>query len=932
MASLARRHFWGGRGLALLCALVGTGVAFLLISMDAHWELGVHLGLFACLVATVGWVSWAGSFGALPPTSDQKVEGARLLAPFVEWSSSGLAFFIAMRMAVAGNLPWPVVTASILVTGTFLWCVVTTWRIGRVIGLFASGGERLAQRHGFWLVLITTLLYLPRLGSYSLSDPWETHYGEVAREILAREDWISLWWAQDGWFWSKPILDFWTQSLSFAVFGVRYLPDQMIAAFGQGAFPMPEWAARLPVFLMTLAGDYLLYKGVSKAFGRLVGLVSGLILATTPYWFFLAHQTMTDMPYVAPLAGALGLFLWALETDFDEKVRVFAIRLGPWWLRFSIPQLLLGLVVVAALPQVLYLISRNITFLVDGAPAFHFRFHEDVFYAGSGPTTGRGNCGLPGNSGCSMAVSFYRSVALQPAILGLVWAAAGGLLLAFWSKERGARRLAFMGAWICVALSAMGKGAPGLVIPWVALLAYLVATRRWRDLLDLEWASAALILVAVALPWYVQSVVRHGPPFVDRLFFHDMYKRAFVHVHDTNTGVDVSFRYYIWQLGYGLFPWSGASLAGLLWWVRLREDRGPGKAMALPVLWLISSFGMFTVSLTKFHHYILPVVPAVAALAGYWVVKALDPSTLPQGRRLALRVGSTLLGAALLVCGASQGSLWGSPQRAQLAPYWSVLLIIAGGALCFGAGRLQAIVASAAASESSDDALGTPEGSEPGWLNHQSIMVGVLGLIGALVIVLVGRDLVITAPGDVEGQVRLLQLFTYNYTRSWPQSLDFQSPLVAFTLVAAGASALLVIRRWRNQATLTLLAVSVLWAAWALDIYLVLISPHWGQRETVAEYYRRRRGTEEPLIAYQMNWKGENFYTGNRLPAFVSDSKGFKDYLDEQRRQSHKVVFVTTEHGRVSNLQSELGKTRKFEYVTTKDLNNKFVLVRVELD
>jgi hypothetical protein len=36
-------------------------------------------------------------------------------------------------------------------------------------------------------------------------------YGEVAREILSRDDWISLWWAQEDWFWSKPIFIFWIE-------------------------------------------------------------------------------------------------------------------------------------------------------------------------------------------------------------------------------------------------------------------------------------------------------------------------------------------------------------------------------------------------------------------------------------------------------------------------------------------------------------------------------------------------------------------------------------------------------------------------------------------------------------------------------------------------------------------------------------------------
>jgi tetratricopeptide (TPR) repeat protein len=46
-------------------------------------------------------------------------------------------------------------------------------------------------------------------------------------------------------------------------------------------------------------------------------------------------------------------------------------------------------------------------------------------------------------------------------------------------------------------------------------------------------------------------------------------------VHDTNLGDDVSISYYIWQLGYGLFPWTGLCAAGLLWWV------GPATSGAL---------------------------------------------------------------------------------------------------------------------------------------------------------------------------------------------------------------------------------------------------------------------------------------------------------------------------------------------------------------
>ena len=93
----------------------------------------------------------------------------------------------------------------------------------------------------------------------------------------------------------------------------------------------------------------------------------------------------------------------------------------------------------------------------------------------------------------------------------------------------------------------------------------------------------------------------------------------------------------------------------------------------------------------------------------------------------------------------------------------------------------------------------------------------------------------------------------------------------------------------------------------------------------------RRAGPEEPLVAYQLNWKGENFYTGNDVPAFVSSGKRFTDWVDSQRQSGVRVMFFTTEHSRMAGLQRELGSVQKFELLTTPELNDKFGLARVEL-
>ena len=177
-----------------------------------------------------------------------------------------------------------------------------------------------------------------------------------------------------------------------------------------------------------------------------------------------------------------------------------------------------------------------------------------------------------------------------------------------------------------------------------------------------------------------------------------------------------------------------------------------------------------------------------------------------------------------------------------------------------------------------------------------------------------------------------MHLFTYNYKRPWPKTLDFNGALSGFTLAAALACALMFWRWLRPHAAALLLGVSVWWAAWGVNAYFVKLGPHWGQRETILEYYRQRSGPDEPIVAYQMNWKGENFYTGNRIPAFVATGQKFKEWIAEQRKAGVKTIYFTTEHGRISSLKRELDNPAHLEVLTDEALNNKFMLARVIFD
>ncbi len=978
-------------------ATAGAGLLglFFLMAKNTQWRLGVPLGVFFAIVAAAGVLGFIGSFDDPEDRVVHKTDAGALLLPLLVTVGAFIGFCVALGLAQA-NLFGAQWGWGLVVTVTFVGFVAALFRLGTALGPWAKdeiGEERpLLKRHGFWVVLCGALLYFPAMGVFSLWDPWETHYGEVAREILARDDWISLWWAQDGWFWSKPILNFWVQALAMGSLGTHYHADQML----QGGLAHPEWVVRTPNVLLTILAQYVIYKGVARVFGRRAGLLGALVLSTMPDWFFLAHQTMADMPFVSSMTAAMGMVLLAMTAQDDTKVALYEVAAFGRKFRFSGFHLVFGAVLVCAIPQIMYLLTRNVEIVIAGAGAKGFRLHLDEFKSGSAL-----NCGLPGNEAChaSLPASIPRGLpgtpvgvgqsllrffgSVEPAVQGVFWAVmVGGLLYLNWGERR-TRRLFYIGAWFFAAVATMGKGPAGIVLPGACAAAFIATNRRWQELLKVEIWSGLLVVGVVAAPWFVAMYIRHGSPFTDRLFFHDMFNRAFSHVHDTNEGDDTSVRFYLWQLGYALFPWTGLVPLGLTYWMRkpdtvalflrrsplgrltsfvtnptapsegdaVADEQRKGDASIFLLMWFLLAFALFSFMGTKFHHYIFPAVPPAAMLVGIVLDDALKRTSfvdktriLPYGAAIVLGIGLTVLGTAKFFPGSFFGTKIG-PAQADLAEpsvVFGTLMVIAGIAI-------SAIAIFVFNKKTQDDesaplkevarAETTPyrgglakvtDDDGSGAAQHESLMIAGAAVAGAMLLVLVGRDLATKPTGaDQPGAIRLLQLFTYNYRRAWPENLDFGAALKAFAGLAILVSLLFAVKRLRGHAVAMYAALAFVFALWGEDVYMVKTAPHWGQREIIEAYYLGRTSAEEPLVAYQMNWKGENFYTSNRVPAFVSTGAPFTKWIKEQRDKGVKVIYFVTEHGRVGGLKSEAGAT-KYTDVTDKNVCNKFALVRAE--
>ena len=860
---------------ALGAAIAATVAMALWMANREPFSFGPLWGTLITLVATTGWVAWLvptpqGATMAWRETTLGKQPNERL-SPM---ASAGLALAVLIGGTSIGGyegLPLTILLALLCFAPPAL------------------------SRPGLLVMLSICAIYLPLLGTTSLWDPWETHYGEVAREILSRNDWISLWWAQGKWFWSKPALLFWMEALSMGFFGVDFMPDANPAN--------PEWALRLPTLLMSLAALAVIYATVRRYFGPRAGALATLVTATMPQFFFISHQAITDLPLVASITIAACCLVVAMQEDPEREATVFQV--GRW--KVSFQHVVLFAIVLLILPQAVYLISRNISW-VEG---YGLVAHPDRFLYGSA-----GNLDIPGNPSPRDETPRVGGIGSQPFVQGILWLAVLSGLAMILRKQRRVRPLLMYSFYFFCAIAFMAKGLVGIAIPGAAALFYLIASRRWTLLGngELRVSEGVLIVTAVSLPWYLAMYVRHGPAFTNRLLIHDHINRLASGVHG-DTG---SVEYFFAQIGYATFPWIALIPAALMvcLWIRSRSDRDArGEIVLFLGMWLLSSFVLFSAMATKYHHYILPAIIPMGILIGIAMAQWWGPK----------RPVATMLAAAAGLC-AIAGFAWlaGDPRGVVPADATDVEDWVLRQAQPMRAYALIALAMVLAALARRDLAKAETRLAPSNW----GVGLGVALLLGACFVAFVGRDLSWATSARPQGNERLIHLFVYNYGRLWPEHLDYRAILTGFAVAAGVTSAAAAFRTWRPVATRALLGVSVMFCAWGLNVYMVDLSDHWGLRDLTQRYYAARKSADEPLVAWQMNWKGENFYTGNRVYVFTeTDNKRIGKWLEENEGRT---AYFVLEHKRLDRFR-KLVPDREIHELSTKRDCNKFLLVGLEI-
>ncbi len=685
------------------------------------------------------------------------------------------------------------------------------------------------------------LIFLPNLGGFGLWDPWETHYGACTTEMIETHEWVSLWWGykeqigsepkQGEPFYSKPIFTFWTEAM-FA------------SAIGRG-----ELAIRLPMALLAILATLAVYLALSKIWRRRTGLLGALIIATSPQFFMISRQAQTDMPFVGTFTIAM---CFAMLAFFGPREQLS--RRGFWaWIWGTLAFLLLN-----TIPQ-FAIIATDLNDPPGAGLEGLARVLSVIQHTGAYHVVGYG---------VLLAVIigwFARDLRRDIQRDGLSENV----------KDRWLRRCYLVIFYALVAQATYAKGLLGFGLPGIILLAHLTFSGGWRMLRRAEIPRGVLICLVVGLPWYIAMFARHGWPYYQRFFIHDHFNRLAAGVHQIDSG---NFEHFIKWLGFGMFPWAifVPIVLGLLVRQGIRDRSGRAQGKLFLTFWFVTAFTFFTLSSTKFHHYIFPALPALAMLVALFLDDLLeDRSWLPK---LTAVIGVLLFLVFIRDLAGDHQHLRNLMTYKYDRPLPEHLPI-----------DPAALVSAGTSTTWADSTF---------WKHTSPLMHSIL-----------------STPA-----------FRYE---TWMLIIAF-----------AGLASLLLFffARTRRIGLGGLGATATALAMWALSYYMPMLSPHWSQKYLFDSYYdtctlqdnppeiqeaytpllahigmeglaralgyEQKRVCAEDVISWRITWRGETYYSYNELLPIGKENEQFLPYLEEMNHG--RPFYALMERGKMSGFESRL--------------------------
>jgi 4-amino-4-deoxy-L-arabinose transferase-like glycosyltransferase len=194
-----------------------------------------------------------------------------------------------------------------------------------------------------------------------------------------------------------------------------------------------------------------------------------------------------------------------------------------------------------------------------------------------------------------------------------IWAALVSLL----EQERSLRKFVVLAA-VGLGLGFLMKGPVGIIIPLLVIVPVLMLERRSIALEPSDIVLGFVIMLAIALPWYVVMWLTHGTAYLQSFFVGDNFERfATDRFNDPRP-----WWFYLPVVAGGMLPWTPLALAWLGPITQfLRGRRSIGTIDLRLLMWAILPLAFYSLSVGKQPRYVLPVLPPLALLLASSIVE-----------------------------------------------------------------------------------------------------------------------------------------------------------------------------------------------------------------------------------------------------------------------------------------------------------------------